>query len=238
MSNPHTGYLRRMNCFSEAELRIKFLESRDDWLQQNLNQIPKSEPHQHIMKTIEACRVHMFDIITQERITSSLHKNSLVAWLMMYESCSYWYERTIFVPVFIFVNSLPYIKWGASSWWSKMTHTMLSYHIVWHIPCVLKYYDKMIIRLKYRAIFSDEDNLSGETSESILFHSWVVKKIEEFLTILETDLAHQRFVCKALKRRLDASFGKILVDSDGTRWTCSLLIQPLGIIIYGLYIGL
>jgi len=102
------GYLRRMNCFSEAELRIKFLESRDDWLQQNLNQIPKSEPHQHIMKTIEACRVHMFDIITQ-----------------------------------------------------------------------------------YRAIFSDEDNLSGETSESILFHSWVVKKIEEFLTILETDLSHQ-----------------------------------------------
>jgi len=104
----YIGYLRRMNCFSEAELRIKFLESRDHWLQTNLAAIPTAEPHQHIMKTIEACRVHMFDIITQ-----------------------------------------------------------------------------------YKAIFSDEDTLSSETSEAILFHSWVQKKIQQFLAILEGDLQHQ-----------------------------------------------
>jgi hypothetical protein len=98
------GYLRRMNCFSEAELRIKFLQARDNWLQANLRSIPDTEPHTHIMKTIESCRVHMFDIITQ-----------------------------------------------------------------------------------YRAIFSDED--SNDASESILFHSWVVNKIADFLLVLETDLS-------------------------------------------------
>ena len=35
-------------------------------------------------------------------------------------------------------------------------------------------------------IFSDED--SNEASESILFHSWVVSKITEFLEVLEFDL--------------------------------------------------
>ena len=33
---------------------------------------------------------------------------------------------------------------------------------------------------------------SSETSEAILFHSWVQKKVAQFLAILEADLAHQR----------------------------------------------
>ena len=46
---------------------------------------------------------------------------------------------------------------------------------------------------QYKAIFSDEDSLSSETSETILFHSWVQKKVSQFLAILEQDLSHQRY---------------------------------------------
>lgn len=61
------GHLRRMEVFTELELKLKFLQSRGYWLEQCLKYIPKDDPNHHLTKTVEVTRVNLFNIITQYR---------------------------------------------------------------------------------------------------------------------------------------------------------------------------
>ncbi|CAG8604813.1 6758_t:CDS:1 [Funneliformis caledonium] len=63
------GYLRRMEAFDEAELRLVFLLSRDTYLQILIHSIDKEkkDPAQYLKKWIDIFREHFFDIVTQYR---------------------------------------------------------------------------------------------------------------------------------------------------------------------------
>jgi conserved oligomeric Golgi complex subunit 8 len=61
------GFIRRLGVFTENELRIRFLQLRDAWFKGLLQAIPKQDPYNHILKTIDENRTNLFEIITQYR---------------------------------------------------------------------------------------------------------------------------------------------------------------------------
>lgn len=63
------GYLRRMQAFTPAELRLIFLQSRDAWLTRILAAIPVADRAHHLSKTVELTRVNLFTIVTQYKAT-------------------------------------------------------------------------------------------------------------------------------------------------------------------------
>ena len=46
------GLIRRLDIYTESQLRIKFLQLRDCWLQKLLDNIPKDDMYHYICKTI------------------------------------------------------------------------------------------------------------------------------------------------------------------------------------------
>jgi conserved oligomeric Golgi complex subunit 8 len=58
-----------MEVFTEAELRLKFLQARDSWLISQLETVPRGKDH--LSRTIELSRQHLFAIATQYRAAFS-----------------------------------------------------------------------------------------------------------------------------------------------------------------------
>ena len=65
------GFLRRLECFTETELRLRFLQARNAWLESVLSTISvgdsDNDAYERITRTVEVYRVHLFDIVTQYR---------------------------------------------------------------------------------------------------------------------------------------------------------------------------
>ena len=61
------GYLRQLDLYSESQLRISFLKSRDFYLLSQIEQISTQNAYSYLSKYIDITRSNLFDIITQYR---------------------------------------------------------------------------------------------------------------------------------------------------------------------------
>ncbi|XP_040569303.1 conserved oligomeric Golgi complex subunit 8 [Lepeophtheirus salmonis] len=62
------GYLRRMDVYSESELRVRFLQARESWLNGIISTVARTDDsYDYLSKVMELTRVHLFEIVTQYR---------------------------------------------------------------------------------------------------------------------------------------------------------------------------
>jgi hypothetical protein len=69
------GYLRRMGGFTENGLREEYLNCRDLWFQNLVNDLSKIDHYSYIKRLTDYHRVHIFDIIMQYRAIFSDDKS-------------------------------------------------------------------------------------------------------------------------------------------------------------------
>lgn len=65
------GYLRRLGCFAESELRREFLRCRGLWVSESLEDLDEGNPPEFVKKFTEVYRLHVFDVIMQYRAVFS-----------------------------------------------------------------------------------------------------------------------------------------------------------------------
>lgn len=61
------GYLRRLAVFSEPELRLRFLQSREQWLDEQVADLGPSNAYDYLKRLTDLNRLHLFDIVMQFR---------------------------------------------------------------------------------------------------------------------------------------------------------------------------
>ncbi|KAG2448828.1 hypothetical protein HYH02_006179 [Chlamydomonas schloesseri] len=61
------GYLRRIGAFSEAELRLQFLQCRDEWIGGLLADLDDNDSYEYVKHLTDVHRLHLFDAVMQYR---------------------------------------------------------------------------------------------------------------------------------------------------------------------------
>ncbi|PNH08164.1 Conserved oligomeric Golgi complex subunit 8 [Tetrabaena socialis] len=61
------GYLRRIGAFSEAELRLQFLQCRDEWIASLVADLDDADSYEFVKHLTDVHRLHLFDAVMQYR---------------------------------------------------------------------------------------------------------------------------------------------------------------------------
>ncbi|KNC86945.1 hypothetical protein SARC_00896 [Sphaeroforma arctica JP610] len=105
------GHLRRMNCFTEKELRLKFLSARGLWLKTNVDALSDTDAYAYTNKYIETFRIGLFDIVTHYRAIfpdSGTRKGDLQSRQLMYG----WVNHIVAAFMTMLKSQLPRVTEG------------------------------------------------------------------------------------------------------------------------------
>jgi conserved oligomeric Golgi complex subunit 8 len=62
------AFLRRLDVYSETELRVTFLKSRDAWLASEVDRLSTNNAYSYLNNLLDLTRSHLYNVITQYRI--------------------------------------------------------------------------------------------------------------------------------------------------------------------------